>query len=57
MITRLIITTLTFLLLASFSFNVIHMEAIERHLNENEFDNEHYSKIVSMLHERINSLE
>jgi hypothetical protein len=33
------------------------MEAIERHLNENEFDNEHYSKIVSMLHERINSLE
>lgn len=57
MTTRLIITTLTFLLLASFSFNIIHMETIERHLEENEFDSAHYSKIVSMLHERINSLE
>ena len=57
MFNRLIITVLILLLFASFSFNVISYEEIQRKYCENKFNEDHYSKIVGMLYDRIISME
>jgi hypothetical protein len=57
MLSRIAISTLSFFLIGSLFFHAISYDTIERQKTEMEFDSNRYSKIVSMLHERINSLE
>lgn len=57
MLNRLIITVLILLLFASFSFNVISHEEIKTKDFLNKFNEDHYSKIVGILHDRIRSME
>ena len=56
-INRIVISTLILLLCGSVCFNVISYEEIQRKTTQNEQDTEHYSKIVGLLHERMNSME
>ena len=56
-INRMVISTLVLLLCGSVCFNIISYEEIQTKNTESEFDNAHYSKIVSLLHERMNSME
>lgn len=56
-INRIVITTLILLLCGSVCFNIVSYEEIQRKNTEIEFDKSYYSKIVSLLHKRMNSME
>ena len=54
---RLLVIFLLSLLFASFSFNLLHYDALLRAEQQMEFDKVYYPTLLNKLHERIGELE